>query len=299
MQITLEQWQTLVTVVDAGGYAKAAEALNKSQSAVSYAISRIEERLGVAVFRIEGRRATLTNAGQALYNQALSLLESARLTEEMAQHYGSGAEARIRLAIDIIFPEEPILAALTRFAETNPFVRIEIQETVLSGTEEALLQREAELVINARVPPGFASDPLLHLRFIAVAHPDHPLHQMGRTLTLDDLRRHRQLVVRDSGSRRIDSGWLGADQRWTVSHMSTSIRSACAGHGFAWYPELKIRDELAAGLLKPLPLESGGERFVDLSLIMRDGHLASPGVKRLAALIREETESCQCARRKS
>lgn len=65
MKITLEQWQTLVAVVDRGGYARAAEALGKSQSAVSYAIARLEEHLGLAVFRIEGRRAQLTEAGRA------------------------------------------------------------------------------------------------------------------------------------------------------------------------------------------------------------------------------------------
>lgn len=295
MQITLEQWQTLVTVVDQGGYAKAAEALGKSQSAVSYAISKLEERLGLAVFRIEGRRAQLTEAGTALYRQAQALLESARHTEALAQHYRDGAEARIRLAIDIIFPEMLVLRALQRYAEISPLVRIELLETALSGTDEALLSGRAELVISGRIPPGFTGDPLLRVRFIAVAHPDHPLHQYGRPLTHADLRQHRQLVVRDSGSRRLDAGWLGADQRWTLSQLGTSIRCACAGLGFAWYPELKIRAALAQGVLKPLPLESGAERYADLYLILRDAHLASPSVKRLAALIREEMRQFQTA----
>ncbi|MBR9885604.1 MAG: LysR family transcriptional regulator [Oceanospirillales bacterium] len=296
MQITLEQWQTLVAVVDQGGYARAAEALNKSQSAVSYAIQRLEERLGIAVFRIEGRKATLTEAGKALYRQAQSLLESARLTEELARHYSSGSEALIRLAVDIITPEMPILCALSRYAEAFPFVRIELLESVLSGTDEALLRGEAEIVVNGRVPPGFSGDPLLRMRFIAVAHPDHPLHQLDRPLTHEDLRQHRQLVIRDSGSRKMDAGWLGADQRWTVSHISTSIDCACRGLGFAWYPALKIQGQIQQGLLKPLPLESGAERYVDLYLILRDAHLASPGVKHLASLIREEAKKIDIVR---
>ncbi|WP_235009093.1 LysR family transcriptional regulator [Marinobacterium lutimaris] len=284
VQITLEQWQTLVAVVDSGGYAKAAEALGKSQSAVSYAIQRLEERLGIAVFRIEGRKAALTEAGEALYRQAQSLLDSARLTEELAHHYSSGSEARIRLAIDLIFPEHLTLCALARYAEISPFVRIELLETALSGTDEALIRGDAEMVISSRIPPGFVGDFLMRIRFVPVAHPDHPLHQLGRSLTHDDLRRHRQLVVRDSGSRSLNEGWLGADQRWTVSHMSTSILCACSGLGFSWYPELKISKEVEKGLLKPLPMESSSERFADLYLIKRDAHLSSPGVKRLAEL---------------
>ncbi|WP_432698237.1 LysR family transcriptional regulator [Marinobacterium sp. YM272] len=285
MQITLEQWQTLVAVVDAGGYAKAAEKMGKSQSAVSYAIQRLEERLGIAVFRIEGRRAALTEAGSALYRQAQSLLESARLTEELAQHYSSGSEALIRLAIDLIFPEQLTLCALARYAEVSPFVRIELLETALSGTDEALIRGDAEMVISSRIPPGFVGDFLMRIRFVPVAHPEHPLHQLDRTLTHDDLRHYRQLVVRDSGSRSLDAGWLGAGQRWTVSHMSTSILCACSGLGFSWYPEIKIAKELEKGLLKPLPMENGSERFADLFLIKRDAHLSSPGVKHLADLI--------------
>ena len=75
MKITLEQWQTLVTVVEAGSYARAAELMNKSQSAISYSMSKMEDRLGLAIFRLEGRRAVLTTAGEALFNQAKTLLE--------------------------------------------------------------------------------------------------------------------------------------------------------------------------------------------------------------------------------
>ena len=50
-------WQALLAVVDQGGYARAAESLGKSQSAVSYSIQRLEDRLGLRVFRTEGRRA--------------------------------------------------------------------------------------------------------------------------------------------------------------------------------------------------------------------------------------------------
>lgn len=65
--ITLEQWRSLIEVVDAGGYTQAAEKLCKSQSAVSYAVQKIESLLGVKAFEIQGRRAILTPTGQLLY----------------------------------------------------------------------------------------------------------------------------------------------------------------------------------------------------------------------------------------
>src|SRR5690606_15693909 len=132
---------------------------------------------------------------------------------------------------------------------------------------------------------GFLGDPLLRVRFVAVAHPDHPLHRLGRTLTYRDLRKHRQLVIRDSGSRRDRGGsWLGAEQRWTVSHKATSIAAASMGFGFAWYPEENIRRELEAGVLAPLPLAQGAERYAQLYLVYGDRDYADRDTLRLGAI---------------
>lgn len=76
-RISLDQWKALVAVVEAGGFAQAAEALHKSQSTVSYAIRQIEERLGVSAFEIEGRKALLTRQGHVLYRRGKSLVDDA------------------------------------------------------------------------------------------------------------------------------------------------------------------------------------------------------------------------------
>jgi len=80
MQGSLEQWQAMLAVVEEGGYARAAEALGKSQSAISYAIGRLEEALQVRVFRLQGRRAVLTEAGELLYHRARRLLDAAAVS---------------------------------------------------------------------------------------------------------------------------------------------------------------------------------------------------------------------------
>ena len=60
--VTLEQWRALIAVVDAGGYAQAAEALHKSQSAVTYAVQKLEEQLGSELFDRSGYRPVLSEA---------------------------------------------------------------------------------------------------------------------------------------------------------------------------------------------------------------------------------------------
>ena len=293
-RITLDQWQALMAVVDAGGYARAAEALHKSQSSVTYAVQKLESLLGVKAFEIHGRKAILTPTGQLLYRRARALLDDAGGLEQAARTLSAGWEAEIYLAVDIVFPTWLLLKCFERFGAECPHTRIELIESVLGGTNEALLKGQADLAISGRIPPGFLGDPLMRLRFIPVAHPAHPLHKLGRPLTNRDLAAHRHLVVRDSGSKRTGNVLtVETTQRWTVSHMMTSIEAARGGYGFAWYPEEKIRDELTAGTLKALPLREGGERFVELYLIFAERDYAGPGTLRLADIIRTMVaESC-------
>ncbi|HET8596728.1 MAG TPA: LysR family transcriptional regulator [Castellaniella sp.] len=280
--IPIAHWQSLIAVVDHGGYAQAAEALGKSQSSVSYAIQRLEDRLGLRLFRPEGRRAVPTAAGQILLQRARVLVEHAQGLESAGRQLAAGREPLLRLAMDALFPDWLLLRALEAFSPGCAATRIEVQATVLSGTEEALLRREADLVITPRIPAGFSGEALLQVRFVAVAAPGHPLHALDRPLEWADLRQHRQLVVRDSGTRRQSAGWLDAEQRWTFSELSTSIRAACAGLGFSWYPELRIREELADGRLLPLPLVEGGHRYVMLYRVFARPDFPGPACRELA-----------------
>lgn len=287
-RISLDQWTTLVSVVESGGYAKAAERLHKSQSTLTYAIQKLELLLGVKVFEIRGRKAVLTPTGELLYRRGKTLLEDAARLEHAAGELAQGWEPEIRLAVDVIFPTWLLLDCLAEFARQRPETRIELIESVLGGTDEALAERSVDFAIGSSIPPGFVGDRLLSVRFVCVAAPAHPLHSLGRALTLEDLRPHRHLVVRDSGVQRARAGgWLN-ELRWTVSNKATSIRAAVMGLGYAWYPEEAIREELERGALKPLPLREGGERLGTLYLVFADRDTAGPGTRRLTEIIREE-----------
>lgn len=289
-KISLEQWRALVAVVEAGGYAQAAKKLNKTQSSVSYAVQKIEQLLELRLFKKQGRKAVLTAAGEMLYRRSKALLDRAGALERGAAALRADWEPELRLAVDIVYPTWVLLRSLQRFGEERPQTRVQLLETVLGGTDEALFERAVDLAINTHVPQGFSGDPLMRMRFVAAAHPDHPLHRLGRLLTLDDLREHRHLLVRDSAVQRTrdSGGWFGADQRWTVSHKATQIAAACMGLGFAWFPEEAIRRELENGSLKPLPMREGAERFSELYLIFADPDFPPASTLRMAAIVRED-----------
>lgn len=287
-KVTLEQWRALLAVIDAGGYAKAAELLNKSQSAVSYSISQLESALGVKVFQLQGRKAVPSPAGELLYRRARQLLEQAERLEKSAGCLSIKVEPLIKIAADLIIPPIRVLQCLEIFARDFPDTRVEIFESVLSGTEDALLQRQVDLAIGGRVPTGFMGEKLVTVTMHGVSSPDHPLQHLGRAINYEDMRQHRQIIVRDSGQyRRRTEGWQEADQRWTVSHIKTSLDAIRMGLGYAWLPDAYTHEDILAGRLKYLPVEVGAVREVPTYLTFADNEFAGPGTRRLAEVLKE------------
>ena len=295
--ITLEQWRCLTAVVEAGGYAQAAAALHKSQSSVTYAVQKLESTLGVSAFEIQGRKAQLTPTGEMLYRRARQLLEDADAIERAANKASAGWEAEIAIAVEVLFPNWLMFGCLERFGRESPQTRIEWFETVMEGTVEALVTGKVDLAITNTIPPGYGGEKIFEIKVVPVAHPDHPLHQLGRPVEMRDLRKHRHLVVRDSGTKRDKKvRTLESPQRWTLSNMSTSIGAVSRGHGFAWLPQYKIFPELQRGELKELQMSEPREFVGQLYLVFADREGAGPGLLRLAQIIREEIAS-SCAQR--
>jgi DNA-binding transcriptional LysR family regulator len=294
-RISLDQWRALTAVVESGGYAQAAEALHKSQSSITYAVKQLESQLDVKAFTIQGRKAVLTPTGELLYRRARYLLDEASALEQSAQRFSAGWEAEIRLAVEVLFPTWLLLDCLERFARESPHTRIDVLESVMGDRADTLAERRAELAIFPRVPGGFAGEALMRVRFMLAAHPEHPLHHLGRKVTLRDLRAHRHLLVRETSPGRGSARSMEIAQRWTFTQLATSIEAARSGYGFALLPEDRIRPELEAGTLKPLPMRDRGDQLADLYLIFVDREHAGPGTRRLAEIIRQVVAE-QCKR---
>jgi len=290
-QATLEQWRMFEAVVRHGGFAQAAAAVHKSQSSINHAVHKLQHQLGLELLEVKGRKAELTEAGHTMLRRAQQLLAQAQQIEDAANCLVKGEEAELRVAVDETYPTTCLANAFQRFGEDYPSTRIQLFETILSGGPEKLATGEVDLLISASVPEGLVGEPLLQVEFVALAHPDHPLHQIGRTVFLDDLAQHRQIVVRDSTrGKRTDSGWLGAEQRWTVSHLASSIDMVCSGTGFAWLPMSRAASAVQRGLLRELPLERGARRVTTLYLTHANQDRIGPAARHLASIL--EQESC-------
>jgi len=290
-RVTLEQWRTLQAVVDFGGYAQAAEQLHRSQSSLSYTVAKLQQQLGMSLLRIDGRKAVLTPAGEVLLRRSRQLVDDAAELEAVAHNLDQGWEPEIRVIVDAAFPSSCLMAALKQFVPLGRGTRVQLNEVVLSGADEALLEGNADLVICGQVPQGFLGDQLIEVEFIAVAHRDHPLHQLQRELTNEDLRREIHVVIRDSGVQlKRDVGWLGSTDRWTVTSIDKACDALVGGLGFGWLPYHQAKHYIESGELVPLPLREGQRRKVHLFMVFGQPERPGPATQKLAKILRE---NCQ------
>lgn len=277
---SLDQWAIFAAVVDCGGYAQAAEALHKSQSAVSYAVARLQEGLDLPLLVVEGRKAVLTEHGRTLLARVRPLLRDLHALEAQARLLKQGWEPELALVVDLAFPRERLLKVVAELEQLCPSTQVRLDDAVLSGAEEAISEGLADVVVTAHVPAGFLGDHLIDVQFVAVAVPTHPLFASPAPLNTAQLERHTQVVVRDSGTRRPrNEGWLGAGRRYTVSSMEASLATVRAGLGFAWLPMHMTGEDLRTGALRALPLAHGGSRDVPLHVVLVKGELAGPAAR--------------------
>lgn len=285
-KVSLDQWKALQAVIDYGGYAQAAEKLHRSQSSISYAVNRLQELLGLQILHIQGRKAVLSEAGKVLLQRSRQLLADASAIEQLAHHLEQGWEAEIRLAVEAAFPTRYLMQALKEFEPLSKNTRIRLNEVVLSGAEETLLQGYSDLVISPFIPQGFLAEELIQVNFIAVAHPDHALHQLDKELTTQDLNRETHVIVSDSGSKGVNSGWISDARRWTVTSPESAHKIISNGLGFGWLPEAEIEQQLTNFQLKPLPLKEGKIHKAMLYLIYADLDQVGPATRQLADILK-------------
>lgn len=154
--------------------------------------------------------------------------------------------------------------------------------------DRALRDGGANLGIGRQVPIGFLGSPLVRVEHVAVTHAGHPIALAKRTVTKADLRRHVEIILRDSGSGPGYAEEFPARHHyWKVGSFDAAIEAVSAGLGYAWLPKHRIRQALASQTLVPVALDEQSAFSVSLFLIIRNsGADASPASRLAEALHR-------------
>lgn len=284
---TLEQWRILQAVVDAGGYAQAAEVLNKSQSSLNHAVAKLQTQLGVELLEVRGRKAYLTPAGEVMLRRSRLLTQQVEDLELLAANINQGWEPEIRIAVELAYPRHYLNQALAAFYPLSRGSRIQIIDTVITGSAEIIQHKRADLVIaaSAVVPKGYLGEPLYSTRFIPVTSSTNPLATISEP-DQNELSQHLQLVIRDTAQKPQEhAGWLRAEQRWTVDNFYEAIEILQLGLGFCWLPDFLVANAIAEGSLVQLKVSNSSERLANISLIAPQQDTLGPGSKQLRQLL--------------
>ncbi len=122
--LDVEQLKTFVAIADTGSFTRAAEAVHKTQSAVSMQVKKLEERLGKALFERDGRASRMTEEGERLLDYARRIV---RLNLEALSTFAqTDLEGRVRLGVPDDYADRYLPEILARFAHSNPRVEVTV-----------------------------------------------------------------------------------------------------------------------------------------------------------------------------
>ncbi len=253
----LAAMQAFTRVVAAGSYAEAARRLGLTRSAVSKAVSELEQDLGARLLDRTTRRVAPTEAGLAYYERCVAILAQVEETEAQISRLHDEPKGTLRVNAPMSFGMMYLGSAVSDFMQRYPDLKVE-----LTLTDRFVDPLEEGVDVTIRI--GALEDSSLIVRRIAatplmiVAAPAY-LKAHGEPHTPRDLAQHRALVYGHSTSA----------QRWKLTERGAVVTvpingclasnngdilrdAAVAGLGIALLPLFLVCDGLRSGGLRQI-----------------------------------------------
>lgn len=251
----------LGAVVEAGSFVRAGEALGLTQSAVSRAVAKLEERVGVRIFRRTARSISLTDEGRRFYASVAPHLAAIVEATTEAGDASSTVRGHLRVNVDSGIGQFVLTPQLAPFLAQHPELTVEIAvrdrmgDLVRDGFDVAVRFGQPE-------PSSLKARLLLRTRVLTCASPAY-LAQHGVPQKPRDLESHACVLMRDprTGShfawemvRGKKTVPLNVTGQLTVNESGLLLAACLAGQGVTQVLELYARTLLAEGrLVQVLP----------------------------------------------
>lgn len=283
----LDVLRSFASGVELGSFAKAAERLGRSTSAVSAQLKKLEDQAGTPLLRKAGRGMALTDAGEILLGYARRLLE---LNDEAATAIrGSELAGRIRLGLQEDFGETLLPEVLGRFARAHPKVRIEARIARNAELLERLAAGKLDLALAWE-----AGDRTTHaehlgdvpMRWIGAA-VDRPRQPLDDDEPLPLVMLEPPCLLRTTALDALDRAGIA----WRIAFSSASLAgvwaAVAAGLGVTLRTSLGLPTSVHALAAEPVKLPAPGTLGLALSFAEA---APTPAVTRLAAIIRNDLQ---------
>ena len=194
--MTLSELRFIVAVGREKNFRKAADKCFVSQPALSLAVKKLEDELGIILFERSRTDVSITQAGQAIINQAIIVLDEAGKIKEMAQQGDGQLEKPFKLGL--IYSIAPYLLPLIipLLRNSAPDMPLEIEENITKNLEEKLKKGFIDAAIVA-LPfdiPGIEIENLYEEPFVTVVPVKHPWAQK-KTIKADLLASEKVLLL--------------------------------------------------------------------------------------------------------
>ena len=297
---------TFVAVVETKGFRAAGERLGMSGSAVSQAMRRLEERLGVALVQRTTRSVHLTEAGERLYASARSALDELRGAIAEVGELGDSPRGTLRLHVSNAAQSFLIGPVWTGFLATYPNVQLDIFvsdepiDIVAKGYDAGI--RLGEVIDRDMIAVPVSGD----LRLVVVGAPSyfakHPKPKHPR-----DLVDHPCInwhATAESPPYRWEFTEKGRDfsvdvgARILSNDPGLNLRFAIAGVGLTLADEQRVREPIARGDVIAV-LEAFSTPFPGFYLYYPQRRHASAALRALVEHLRESRRESKSARPRS
>ncbi len=272
--MTYEQLVVLHAIVTEGTFRGAAEQLNKSQSAVSHMLKKLENEIDILLLSREEYRPKLTSAGEVFYRQATRALQQMQQLRSTAKSLRAKQEAEVLLAVTATYPLQQLLKVVANAMIEYPTTHIRLSRESMGGPVERLLRDDADIIVATMdgVPVDqVEAFPLFTVTIVPVSHPEFEPAQSRHMQTVNEMQSYVQVVVAHSGSGEFSQSrdLLPGGLRWTVSDFAAKKEILLAKMGWGGMPEHLISNELEQGKLVALNVESYPPRQSHLYKIRR------------------------------
>jgi DNA-binding transcriptional LysR family regulator len=267
--------RSFVLGIELGSFAKAADHLGRSTSAISAQLKKLEDQVDSPILRKSGRGMVLTPTGEILFGYAKRLLE---LNDEAATAVrGAELEGCVRLGLQEDFGEQLLTAALGNFARAHPHIRIEARVSRNAELLDFVTSGRLDLALawnsgNSTPYNQFVAEP--HMCWIGRANWTYTANSKPLPLVAFE----SPCLMRSAATNALDHAGIP----WRIVFTSPSLSSIWA----AVSAGLGITVRTQAGLPTHLHVLDGLPELPKIGLILHQAESKpAPPVRRLAEIL--------------
>lgn len=259
MSENLNDLKAFIVVAQTGSFTKAAGQLGVSQSALSYTLKMLEQRLGVKLLSRTTRSVSTTQEGEQLLNDIAPLITGIEQKLYNLNEFRDSPRGRLRINGTEISLNFLLWDKLSKFLHDHPNIQLEL--TMDYAFADIVKDRyDIGIRLGENVHKDMISVKVSdELEMMTVASP-HYLQAYGTPQTPDDLYQHRCIGLRLPSHERIQS-WEFRQIRHTeiqtihpefsmvVSHARLQLKAGVDGLGVVWLPKVMVEAEIQKGHL--------------------------------------------------